>query len=55
MEKRRTETYQIRLTKEEKEMFEEAAKRSDTITSRVIRSGAIKEAKRILKEIEKKD
>ena len=48
MEKR-TEVYQVRLSKKEKAELEESAKEGDTLLSRIIRIGALKEAKRIIK------
>lgn len=50
---KRDQVYQLRLTLEEKETLELAANLGKTLMSRVIREGALKEAKKILKEIEK--
>jgi len=51
--KKRNEVYQVRLSADEKAELELAAKMGDTMMSRIIREGALKEAKKILKEIEK--
>lgn len=51
--KKKKEVYQVRLSEEEKAEIELAAKMGDTLMSRIIREGALKQAKKILKEIEK--
>lgn len=44
---------QIRLTEEEKKEIMFASKMSDIKMSKIIRDGALKEAKRILRQLEK--
>lgn len=49
----RKETYLIKLSLEEKEKLKDASKKSGTLMSRLIRETSLKEADRILKQIEK--
>lgn len=50
---KKRETMQIRISKEEKEELVKASKEADISMSRIMVIGGIKEAKRILKQIEK--
>jgi uncharacterized protein (DUF1778 family) len=50
---RRDKTERFRVTYEEQEQIEIASVISDTSKSEIIRAGALKEAKKILREIKK--
>lgn len=50
---RRNKTERFRVTNEEQREIELASKMSDTSKSEIARAGALKEAKKILREIEK--
>lgn len=50
---KRDKTERFRVTDEEQKEIETASAMSDTSKSEIIRTGALKEAKKILREIEK--
>lgn len=52
---KRTHIVNVRFTEDERKTIELAAKVGDTLKSRIIVESALKEASRILKEIEKGD
>lgn len=52
---KRTHIVNVRFTEDERKTIELAAKVGDTLKSRIIVESALKEANRILKEIEKGD
>ena len=51
MKKRRY--FQVRISKEEEELIEKASNVSDSTKSSIILTGAIKEAKKVLRKMEK--
>ena len=50
---KKTKVFQMRLSESEEETINLASKMSDIDKAKIVREGALKEAKRILRQIEK--